>query len=196
MNAPPSRRPIPYAGFWRRFLASLVDWSVCLVMPIITTGTLILTMGRGTERQALTWLWMPLTIAWFLGYFTSFMSRGRTLGMMASGTRVVDLETGRAPDARKALSRGFLTLLAGACLFLLLATGFSDPPEDGRSLVDQTIIYALTAVVLTGAGGRLWMLVDSKKQTLQDKLTGVAVIRTRPAAQTLPAPANLKARHT
>ena len=84
-------RTHPYAGFWVRTLAFLVDGiAIGIVVGVVTVGRPLATDAGGTVIFS-TWRNFLETIIGF-GYFTLFWSRiggGQTLGMRLLGLRVV-----------------------------------------------------------------------------------------------------------
>lgn len=159
-------------------MALFIDWLIAVVIPIvIATAATVATRGNRREPSMLDLLWLFLLVFFVLGYFTYFWARGQSLGMMAAGIQIVNPKTGRPPGVVRAAVRAFLFLVFLACAFLLLAIGFSDPPTGGFSTTDLVINYLILSLFLASMVGFFWMIWDRKKQTWQDKLAGVVVIR-------------------
>jgi uncharacterized RDD family membrane protein YckC len=114
-----------------------------------------------------------------LAYFTWARARGASLGMRATGVRVVDADTGRRPSGARAFARSFLGLLVGASVFVLLVVAFSDRPEGGYAPATWVVVAVALAVVCAGALGHLWMLLDPRRQSRQDRLLHLAVVDTK-----------------
>ena len=95
------------AGFWRRFVAALIDG----ILLGIVNGILraILGVGAGTGLGALV----------SFAYFTYFHGRtGQTPGNAALGIRVVDIDTGEVIGYGRAFGRA-LVAIASALVLLL-----------------------------------------------------------------------------
>ncbi len=174
-----------YASFWRRLIASAIDWTLVgfvlfvpgsIYMVIVAAIALQRAMAHqsfplGSLLIALFWPFLALFI---LGYFTFSTMHGRTLGMRMVGIRALHAKTGKPPSFKRSVVRSFLGLALLSFASLLLNVFFADPPSDGYSTM-ETLIMAL----VTGIGfiGYLRMIWDSRRQTLHDKLTGVVVVR-------------------
>ncbi len=177
----------PYAGFWPRFAGSSIDWIICFFAPVLIFSFALVAIsggegGPGSDgpQAVLGLLWGVFVVSSVLGYFTYFLARGQSLGMKAVGIHIVNPRTGRPPGVARALVRSFLALVFAASAFLLASFGFSDAPQSDLSSTDLAVIYSSVFVFLAGVLGRLWMIWDPKRQTLQDKLSGVVVGKTAP----------------
>jgi uncharacterized RDD family membrane protein YckC len=167
----------------RRFAAAAVDWFASLVLfyLLFFASALLLTLaggdpGDGALPTAL--LVLPGAAA-VLAYFTWARTRGVSLGMRAAGVRVVDADTGRQPSGARAFARSVLSLLVGASVFVLLVVAFSDRPDGGYSPATWVVVGVALAVVCAGALGHLWMLLDPRRQSRQDRLLRLAVVEGR-----------------
>lgn len=152
---------IIYAGFWRRFLATLIDslilGTVSFFINLVPSIVLGLSSAPVVPGQNGTLAISPVALivssivslailAIELGYFIFFIgSRGQTLGKMAMGIRVVKIGTNEAPGYGKAFLREVVGKFVSSLVLLL---------------------------------GYFWMLWDSKKQTWHDKIAGTVVIKT------------------
>lgn len=167
----------------RRFAAAAVDWFASLVVfyLLFFGSALFLALaggdpGDGTLPTAL--LFLP-GAAGVLAYFTWTRARGTSLGMKAAGIRVVDADTGEQPSSRRAFARSVLSLLVGASVFVLIVVAFSDRPQGGYSPATWVIVGVALAVACAGALGHLWMLLDPRRQSRQDRLLRLAVVEGR-----------------
>lgn len=133
--------PMSYAGFWKRFLAYLIDWiilqivSFILFLPFMASvlGTSVFFASQHTDisdEQAgaaigglLALLFLTATIAVVIGWlYYALMessSRGATLGKMALGIVVTDLQGNRISFGR-ATGRYFGKILSS----LILSIGY------------------------------------------------------------------------
>jgi uncharacterized RDD family membrane protein YckC len=167
----------------RRFAAAAVDWFASLVLfyLLFFGSAIFLTVaggdpGDGTLPTAL--LVLPGATG-VLAYFTWTRARGTSLGMRATGVRVVDADTGRQPNGSRAFARSVLSLLVGASVFVLVVVAFSDRPEGGYAAATWVVIGVALAVVCAGGLGHLWMLLDPSRQSRQDRLLHLAVVDGR-----------------
>lgn len=121
--------PVRYAGLVQRFAASVVDLillgvlTLLLALPFgLTAAALSLSVGMPGWWVGL--LFGPLLLLMFLLwvlYFTYFESTtGQTLGKLLFGLKVVDLRTGRPPDAARAFVRTLLRVVDWLPAFYLL----------------------------------------------------------------------------
>jgi uncharacterized RDD family membrane protein YckC len=182
-----TRRDPALAPAWQRLVAQTIDWAIIVVVSVIVFWSQLSVVWR--EVQAITGRYPDLTspaaqaainsisrdpanqhalLYWFLGifglalgyYWVQHAAWGATIGKRAMGVRVV-----RATDRSRVgvLAAGIrsVTFLVGPAVFLLLA---------------------YPANVL---GGILWAadsglpLLDSRAQSLHDKLAGTVVVRKR-----------------
>jgi uncharacterized RDD family membrane protein YckC len=167
----------------RRFIAAAIDWFASLVLfyLLFFSSALLLALaggdsGDGTLPTAL--LVLPGALG-VLAYFTWARARGVSLGMRAAGVRVVDADTGKQPSGARAFARSVLSLLVGASVFVLLVVAFSDRPEAGYAPATWMVVGVALAVVCAGALGHLWMLLDPRRQSHQDRLLHLAVVEGR-----------------
>jgi uncharacterized RDD family membrane protein YckC len=182
-----ARRDPALAPPWQRFAAQTIDWIIIFAVSVIAFWSQLALVWR--QVQAITGRYPDLTspaaqaainsvsrnqtnqhalLYWFLGifgialayYWVQHAAWGATIGKRAMGMRVV-----RAADRSRigVLTAGVRTVafLAGPAVFLLLA-------------------YPVNVV-----GGILWAadaglpLLDSRAQSLHDKLAGTIVVRQR-----------------
>lgn len=139
---------VAYAGFWRRFLALLIDSIILAVVGGILTSILGLgsgSTGGGSVRFSLGTGGTLLSIVLDLLYFTLMIAlvNGKTLGGMALGIRAVSADGSGSVSISKALIRAIVAYVSGIVLLL----------------------------------GYLWMLWDSNKQTWHDKAAGTYVVK-------------------
>jgi uncharacterized RDD family membrane protein YckC len=164
--------------------AAALDWAVCLAIfyALLLAVALLLALFDADDDSALATalLFLP-GAASTLAYFTWGRARGSTLGMTAARLRVVGAGGGTPPSGRQAFARSILSLLVGASVFALAVVAFSDRPEGGYSNATQVVVAVALAVACVGVLGILWVLVDPKRQTAQDKLVGLVVEQREPA---------------
>jgi uncharacterized RDD family membrane protein YckC len=154
----------------RRFLAALIDWLACLIVPLVVLSA-IATVAGGFGSL----LWVVLAPLGIVAYFAFSFVHGRTLGMRAASLRIVDDRTGRAPSTGKALARSLLALLQAAAIFALLNLAFSDTPSDGYSAVDFAVLAASSLMAVTALFGHLGMFLERQRRTALDRLFRLAI---------------------
>jgi uncharacterized RDD family membrane protein YckC len=153
METPPPPPPPPsmptstvtaYAGFWRRFAAWVID---VLLIGLVTTP-ITLAMGGfdpsdpGTQTAYVTSPAFPIvTLAQWL-YFALMESSSRqaTLGKMALGIRVTDLDGNRIGFG-KATGRYFAKILSGLILFIgFLMAAFTERKQALHDMLAGTLV--------------------------------------------------------
>lgn len=139
---------VAYAGFWRRFLALVIDGIILGVVGGILAAVFGLgsgSAGGGSASFNFGTGGTLLNIILDLLYFTLMIGlvNGKTLGGMVLGIRVVPADGGGSVSIGKALIRTVVAYISGLVLVL----------------------------------GYLWMLWDSNKQTWHDKAAGTYVVK-------------------
>jgi uncharacterized RDD family membrane protein YckC len=166
-----SGAPSASARFGARFLASLLDWVICFLIPSVVIA------GFGLLAPSVAVLWVVLVPLLVVAYFTVFLCRGRTAGMRAASIRVVDRRTGRPPGVGRALARSLLALLQAAAFFALLNLAVSDRPAGGYSSADVAVLAASLVIAATSLVAHLWMFVDRERQTVLDRVFRLVIER-------------------
>ena len=174
------------AGWWRRFGGYLID------LVIVDIGVFVLSrLIRSADialRGPLSPRLHPMTAAAqaavvltslliTLGYpWVLLRRRGQTVGMTAAGVRAIDRVSGRpltGPQTRRRMMAFFcLTLLWQQIADVI---GFNN--VIGPAPLSQSVfrLVAVAGLVVTA----LWPLGSGTRQTLQDKVAGTVVVRTR-----------------
>jgi uncharacterized RDD family membrane protein YckC len=121
---------------WRRCLAWLIDYSLCFVFSFIlllaTCTASVATFGILSIPTALL---APAVIQVILACLQIAGRRAATLGMRATGLRVVNRLTGQRPDHFQSLLMASLFYASTLVFFPVLAVGFFS--EHGRLLHDM-----------------------------------------------------------
>lgn len=123
-SAPPPARSPEYVGFWKRFVAFLIDSFILLV---ITVPLLIAVYGTDyaarTEGRVFAGLWDFLIqfVLPAIAVVVFWRYRGATPGKMAISARIVDAKTGAAPSTGALVVRYFAYLVS----MLPLMIGFA-----------------------------------------------------------------------
>jgi uncharacterized RDD family membrane protein YckC len=149
---------MPYVGFWRRVLAYLIDAvliNVVLVVLHVATGGMIYetaTMGATQDGVGFQFNTSPLgTIIAFLGgwlYFALMESSARqaTLGKMAIGAKVTDLQGQRIGFAR-ATGRYFAKILSAVILLIgYIMVGLTKRKQGLHDMIAGTLVLNRDAV--------------------------------------------------
>ena len=152
---------VEYAGFWKRFLAYIIDYIIGIVFVFLVSFTVMIIWEGLLERQQL-FSWLPRIfgsddrMAWVLGQFGGFVLwwlyyafmessvKQATLGKMALGIIVTDL-VGNKISFGKASGRFFGKIISA----LIVCVGF----------------------IMAG--------VTEKKQALHDIMAGCLVVKKK-----------------
>ncbi|MFW6639510.1 RDD family protein [Nocardiopsis algeriensis] len=137
------------AGFATRAVALVIDMIVQIALIVLLT-TLTLWMGTELDPAAVAAISLGGTILVFVGYPTAFetVSRGRSLGKMAMGLRVVGTD-GSPERFRQALARALASFVEVWMTSGVIALIVSMLSRDGRRVGD---FVAGTMVVEERAG--------------------------------------------
>jgi len=140
---------VVYAGFWRRFAARFID-GIVLAIPtylilFLVVGGVALTQagepGSGTSAAAVFIVYvLPMVFGFF--YFTLMHSSSyqATLGKMAVGIKVTDME-GRRIGFGQAAGRWFATLLSYITVYIgFIMAGFTERKQALHDMVVQTLV--------------------------------------------------------
>ncbi|ASU85481.1 RDD family protein [Nocardiopsis gilva YIM 90087] len=124
------------AGFATRLAALFVDISVQLT-AIIGLNILAVRIGAGVDSAATAAVQLALTVLVLVGYPTAFetFTRGRSLGKMAVGLRVVGVD-GSPVRFRQALARALTAAVEIWTFFGIVALVVSLTNRDGRRVGD------------------------------------------------------------
>jgi uncharacterized RDD family membrane protein YckC len=100
-EAAPQPRVV-YVGFWRRLLATIIDW---LIVAVVTVPLLAAIYGRqygvlASEGYAGFWDFMIQALLPVLGVILFWRYYGATPGKMAIGAKIADAGGGRPRTAR------------------------------------------------------------------------------------------------
>jgi uncharacterized RDD family membrane protein YckC len=154
---PPSpRRNVTYAGFWKRFAAYLIDGFILCCVSVVFLIPLVLVIGIGSaadhldEESSLGFLAILLSmyllvvtslfvIQWL--YFALMEStRGATLGKMALGVIVTDMD-GNRPSFGRASGRYFAKIISGLTLGLgYVIAGFSQQKQALHDMISGCLV--------------------------------------------------------
>jgi uncharacterized RDD family membrane protein YckC len=194
------RLPLEYAGFWVRTVAFIIDSVVVYVAQTLLQVALGLQNPTNFEEmrqfssldsQVVTgWvLFTVLALLWQWLYYALMeaSSRQGTLGKMAMGLAVTDLEGRRLTFARASgrfLGKGMANVLAGVVLLIGtfgLMVGMNPNASDPTSVFTSAGLMgflgaSLLAMVIVLASN-IMAAFTRRKQALQDIVSGCVVVR-------------------
>jgi uncharacterized RDD family membrane protein YckC len=153
--------PVPYAGFWIRFVASLIDglilgipfMLVVIVLMFFLGGFGLMMHRNAVDPQAAAALAGPLILGLLLGglffvglewlYFAGMESSERqaTFGKAAMAVRVTDLE-GRRLSFGHATGRFFSKIISGMIPFAIgyIMAGFTAKKQALHDMIAGTLV--------------------------------------------------------
>jgi uncharacterized RDD family membrane protein YckC len=159
----PERQPyggyfpaVPYGGFWRRLLAYLIDGVVLgtvggalqAAVALIVQGSSAVPQNGGVVPTAASGVW---SVIFFVGtwlYF-AFMESSpyqATLGKMALGMKVTDVEGNRISFAR-ATGRWFAKILSALILYIgFIMIAFHPRKRGLHDIIAGTLVYKVAAL--------------------------------------------------
>ena len=113
-------RPVEYVGFWKRFVAFLIDTFIVLV---VTVPLVLAIYGpRYAERDAGVfagfWDFLIQVVLPAIAVIVFWRYRGATPGKMAISARIVDARTHEAPSTGRLLVRYFAYIVSTLPLFI------------------------------------------------------------------------------
>lgn len=114
-------RALEYVGFWKRFVAFLIDTFIVL---IITVPLLMAIYGRDYMARAQGsafagfWDFFIQVVLPALAVIVFWRYRGATPGKMAISAKIVDAKTGGAPTTGRLVVRYFAYLVSTLPLFI------------------------------------------------------------------------------
>jgi uncharacterized RDD family membrane protein YckC len=155
---PPQPAPVQYAGFWRRFVAYLIDSIIigvvsCLVLiPVFAVLGIGIGLGGIEEEEAAGFILAPVIgFMLFAGlvlavgewlYFALMESSNRmaTLGKMAIGIKVTDLNGNRVTFGR-ATGRYFGKILSGMIFMIgYIMAGFTEKKQALHDMIASCLV--------------------------------------------------------
>ena len=144
--APPTAAAVGvYAGFWKRFAAFILDYTIVVVLAMMAGAVIGLVYGAGagapTDDAASGLGAMAGFLVWWLYYALMESSATQaTLGKMALGIRVVDRE-GNAVSFGRATGRNLAKFLSGLILMIgYLMAGFTSRKQALHDIVAGCLV--------------------------------------------------------
>jgi uncharacterized RDD family membrane protein YckC len=186
--APDARYSARFAAPLRRLAAAAIDWGLLYVAYLLVSiplgglealGFVLLDEGGpGAVPGALLAVGAQvMTLAPVVAYFAVLLASAQTIGMRALDIHAVVASTGRAPRVRwRGLVRGLAAAVQGTLVFVAAGSLIGDAPIGGYSERDQALLEAVRAAAAAIVAAKLWLLVDPRRQSLQDRVFGLVVI--------------------
>ncbi len=162
----PDSPSLPYAGRLVRFAAYVIDLIVVLIITLILGALGI--GGSVFDPEASSDVVASLVSALvFFGYFFVLTTTlGATLGKMALGLRVVDVN-GEKASAGSVAVRELLARALGAVLAAVLSPIFGDTGANIGNFIGFVVVIVIVFTIL----------FDARRQGLHDRIGGTFVIR-------------------
>jgi uncharacterized RDD family membrane protein YckC len=194
------RLPLEYAGFWVRTVAFIIDSVVVYVAQTLLQIALGLQNPTSFEEMRqfssldsrIVTGWVLFTLLallwqWLYYAFMEASSRQGTLGKMAMGLAVTDLEGRRLNFARASgrfLGKGVANVLAGVILLIgtfgLMAgmnPNATDPTTAFTAAAVMGVLGASLLAVVIVLASNIMAAFTRRKQALQDIVSGCVVVR-------------------
>jgi uncharacterized RDD family membrane protein YckC len=163
-----------FAGFSSRLSAGLIDWLIVFAALWVAA---IIQAVLGLDGSVSVVLSLATALLPVL-YFGLFWSRdGQTVGMRTTNIQMVDTRTWDPPGWIRALLRGFVAVLTFIACGVPLVAAFGDGPNPAL-VAAVALSFAALALI-----GHLWALRDPRRQSLQDRLFGLAVVKAKPQGE-------------
>jgi len=132
-----------YAGFWKRFLAYLIDSfliTFCIMILSFLTGFADVILG-GTDMMVNSGvLFMTITLSWIYTATMESSSKQATIGKIALGIIVTDLE-GNPISFNRASGRYFGKIISSIIVFIgFLMAGFTEKKQALHDMMANCIV--------------------------------------------------------
>ena len=142
--------PRRYGGFWRRFVALIIDsiifyaalWVLGRFLPIFVTQSASVASGGVNIEAELSPVGtiLAIVLSWLYFAVTESSARGATVGKMALGLRVTDLSGGQISFLR-ATGRYFRKFVSGAILGIgYIMAAFTARKQALHDMMAQTLV--------------------------------------------------------
>jgi uncharacterized RDD family membrane protein YckC len=165
-----------YQTVSKRFFAGVIDGLIFLPIGFIDAGIASLEPSKWVW---IVWLLISFPIGWI--YYVILTARyGQTLGKMAAGIKVLDVNEDRPVTFAQSFLResvfiGFNTILLAYAVYLTV----NDIPRGDEQLTNVDLVVAAWAY--------LWFfaeivsaLMNPKRRAIHDLIAGTVVVRTEP----------------
>lgn len=163
-------KTVAYVGFMPRLIALIVD-TLLLYIPSILAYVLFLNWMKNTlgELALVYGLYLLVTITQL--YYIFCIGRiGQTFAKKLFNLQVVDTATYHPPG----LMRAFMRETIGKHIFLIIYIMISNVSLGMNTIKTISVLLAMGYPIIDYA----WVLWDTKKQTLHDKIAGTVMIHS------------------
>ena len=116
-EAQASTRPVEYVGFWKRFVAFVID---IFILTVVIVPLVLAIYGREVVSVPLGGFW-SIMIQYVIPAIATLLFwryRGATPGKMAISARIVDARTFAAPSTGRLVARYFAYIVSTLPLFI------------------------------------------------------------------------------
>jgi uncharacterized RDD family membrane protein YckC len=103
----------------------------------------------------------------------SWARSGQTIGLRTIDLQLVSTSTWEPPGRPRALLRAVVAVLTFVALWLPLVAAFGDASTAQRAIIGVSLGFVVLALI-----GHLWALVDRRGHSFQDRMFGLAVVRS------------------
>ena len=145
-SSPETRSAVEYVGFWKRFIAALIDVMILVIIiaPIewaIYGGDYfqLLLLGKTLAVDLVIQIALLVAVILFWRYAKA------TPGLLAISAKIVDAKT-------------------------------LVPAKSGKLVIRAVVLAVMLALIVPLGIGLLWIGIDRKKQGFHDKLAGTVVV--------------------
>ncbi|KPJ61153.1 MAG: hypothetical protein AMS15_06060 [Planctomycetes bacterium DG_23] len=132
-----------YAGFWRRLVAIIIDWIVLMVAGLVigfTLGLFLIRGGVSAQSGRTVAKILGMTIGWLYFALMESSVKQATLGKMALGLMVTDLNGGRISFAR-ATGRHFAKIISALLLLIgFVMAGFTSRKQALHDMIASCLV--------------------------------------------------------
>jgi uncharacterized RDD family membrane protein YckC len=132
-----------YAGFWRRFAAWFIDTIILMVGGLIISfafGVVITRVGVSGESREGAGKILGILVGWLYHALMESSTRQATLGKMALGLMVTDLNGQRVSFAR-ATGRHFAKIVSALILFIgFIMAGFTSRKQALHDMIASCLV--------------------------------------------------------
>src|SRR2546421_479749 len=98
-----------YVGFWKRFVAFLID--TIILMVVLAPAMIAIGAWQNIDEMGGPWSWL-INISIVVITILFWRYRGATPGKMAISAKIVDAATGQAPSTARLVARYFGYILS------------------------------------------------------------------------------------
>ena len=163
---------ITYAGFWRRFIAWIID--VVILIPLLILITfLIAESGIMAEQGGALLIYLTWLFASSFYVIRFWALRGQTLGKMLMRIKIVRSDMGSISGGTSILR--FIALISPFLLIIIISLSLA--LFIGKYALGYLLYFGIPAAPVLIFIPFLWVIWDSNKQGLHDKFARTYVVK-------------------